>query len=87
MLFRSLLVITGDHGNAEEMRDVAGGAVTSHTLSPVPLLLAGRLVDGARIRDGELRDIAPTLCALGGLSPDPAMTGSSLLVTDTEHGR
>jgi len=79
----ALLVITGDHGNAEEMRDEGGGVVTSHTLARVPLLLAGRAVEGEQIRDGELRDIAPTLCALGGLTPDPAMTGGSLLVART----
>ena len=82
---RALLAVTGDHGNAEEMRDESGGVVTSHTLARVPLLLAGRAVAGGQLRDGELRDIAPTLCALGGLVPDPAMTGSSLLVARKER--
>ena len=75
----ALLVITGDHGNAEEMRNVEGGVVTSHTLAPVPLLVAGAGVEGGRLRDGELRDVTPTICALAHLPTDPAMTGVSLI--------
>ena len=82
----ALLAITGDHGNAEEMLDEGGGPMTSHTLARVPLVLVGRAVEGGHIRDGELRDVAPTLCALGGFAPDPAMTGVSLFVPRTEPG-
>lgn len=83
----ALLAITGDHGNAEEMRDERGGVVTSHTLARVPLLLAGECVTGAALVDGELRDVAPTLCAIAGLPLDPAMTGSSLLREGGERSR
>jgi len=37
----ALLVVTADHGNADVMRDGAGNVVTAHSLSPVPLLVAG----------------------------------------------
>jgi bisphosphoglycerate-independent phosphoglycerate mutase (AlkP superfamily) len=33
----------------------------------------------ARLRDGELSDVAPTLCALMGIPSGPEMTGGSLL--------
>jgi 2,3-bisphosphoglycerate-independent phosphoglycerate mutase len=73
------LMITGDHGNAEEMCAADGSPLTSHTLQRVPLLLAYAEGSGAALAEGDLRDIAPTACALLGLRPDPAMTGESLL--------
>ena len=73
------LLITGDHGNAEEMCAADGTPLTSHTLQRVPLLVAYGDGAGESLAEGDLRDIAPTICALMGLSPDPAMTGESLL--------
>jgi 2,3-bisphosphoglycerate-independent phosphoglycerate mutase len=73
------LLITGDHGNAEEMCAADGTPITSHTLQRVPLLVAYGEGAGPALAEGDLRDIAPTICALMGLRPDPAMTGESLL--------
>lgn len=73
------LMITGDHGNAEEMCVADGSPLTSHTLQRVPLLVVYGEGSGAALAEGDLRDIAPTACALMGLRPDPAMTGESLL--------
>lgn len=73
------LLITGDHGNAEEMCATDGSPLTSHTLQRVPLLVAYGDGRGPALAEGDLRDIAPTVCALLGLRPDPAMTGESLL--------
>ena len=73
------LLITGDHGNAEEMCAADGTPLTSHTLQRVPLLVAYGDGAGSSLAEGDLQDIAPTICALMGLSPDPAMTGESLL--------
>jgi 2,3-bisphosphoglycerate-independent phosphoglycerate mutase len=75
----SLLAITADHGNADEMRDASGNPVTAHSLNPVPFLLAGRAVVGVTLEDGVLADVAPTLCALVGLPRWPSMTGRSLI--------
>lgn len=73
------LLVTADHGNAELMRDPAtGGPHTAHTTNPVPVLLLGG-PDGARLRDGRLADLAPTLLALMGLPQPAAMTGKSLI--------
>ena len=73
------LLITGDHGNAEEMCAADGTPRTSHTLRRVPLLVAYGEGPWSALAEGDLRDVAPTVCALMGLSPDPAMTGESLL--------
>ena len=73
------LVITADHGNIEEMRDAEGNPQTKHTTSPVPLVLVAEGFEGARLRDGALSDVAPTLCELMGIPRGPEMTGTSLL--------
>ncbi|HET7678410.1 MAG TPA: 2,3-bisphosphoglycerate-independent phosphoglycerate mutase [Candidatus Limnocylindrales bacterium] len=75
----ALLCVTADHGNADLMRDAQGRPVTAHSLNPVPLLLAGRVVRGARLRDGVLADVAPTLLELLGEPPLEGTTGASLL--------
>jgi 2,3-bisphosphoglycerate-independent phosphoglycerate mutase len=75
----SLLLITADHGNADEMRDATGAPVTAHSLNPVPVLVAGRAVEGRRLHDGILADVTPTLLALAGLPAWPGITGHSLL--------
>jgi 2,3-bisphosphoglycerate-independent phosphoglycerate mutase len=75
----SLLVITGDHGNAETMRTVNGEPVTSHTLTKVPLLLAGDAAEGVALAEGELADILPTLAELSGLTVPATVTGHSLV--------
>jgi 2,3-bisphosphoglycerate-independent phosphoglycerate mutase len=73
------LIVTADHGNIEEMIDAAGNPQTAHTTSPVPLVLVAEGWRGARLRDGILADVAPTICQLMGLSPPPSMTGRLLL--------
>jgi 2,3-bisphosphoglycerate-independent phosphoglycerate mutase len=74
------LLVTADHGNAEMMRDPeTGGPHTAHTLNPVPVLLAGG-PPGAKLHDGTLANLAPTLLKLLGVAQPAAMTGESLLV-------
>ena len=73
------LLITADHGNAEQMRDPeTGGPHTAHTTNPVPLVLVNPPpgVDG--LRDGKLADIAPTVLSLMRLPQPKAMTGQNL---------
>ncbi|WP_209425795.1 2,3-bisphosphoglycerate-independent phosphoglycerate mutase [Pararhodobacter sp. SW119] len=73
------MLLTADHGNAEQMIDPAtGGPHTAHTTNPVPVALIGG-PEGAHLRDGRLADVAPTILALMGLSPPPEMTGRNLL--------
>jgi 2,3-bisphosphoglycerate-independent phosphoglycerate mutase len=80
----SILAITADHGNADQMRDGSGQPVTAHSLNPVPFLLAGRAVEGVALSDGVLADVAPTLCELVGLPRWEGMTGRSLLIRSGE---
>ena len=75
----AILAITADHGNADELRDSVGRPVTAHSLNPVPFLIAGRAVEGRRLEDGVLADVAPTLLELGGLPTWPEISGHSLL--------
>ncbi|MEO5985884.1 MAG: 2,3-bisphosphoglycerate-independent phosphoglycerate mutase [Candidatus Limnocylindria bacterium] len=76
---RSPLVITADHGNIEEMRDADGRPQTKHTTAPVPIVMVDANRPDARLRDGTLADVAPTLCELLGIEPGPEMTGQSLI--------
>ncbi len=76
----TLLAITADHGNADDIRDADGRPVTAHSLNPVPIVLVGRSMVGRALRDGVLADVAPTLLEAAGLSPWHGMTGRSLLV-------
>ena len=73
------LLVTADHGNCETMRDPeTGGPHTAHTLNPVPVFCAGAPA-GAKLRDGILADLAPTLLALLGVEQPELMTGKSLI--------
>ncbi|MFL5757447.1 MAG: 2,3-bisphosphoglycerate-independent phosphoglycerate mutase [Chloroflexota bacterium] len=74
-----VLLITADHGNADEMRDAGGRPVTAHSLSRVPIVIVGKAVVARQLHDGVLADVAPTILELAGLGPWPGMTGRSLL--------
>jgi 2,3-bisphosphoglycerate-independent phosphoglycerate mutase len=74
-----LLVVTADHGNADEMRDADGKPVTAHSLNLVPIVIRGRAVRGRRLHDGVLADVAPTILELAGMRPWPGIEGHSLL--------
>jgi 2,3-bisphosphoglycerate-independent phosphoglycerate mutase len=75
-----LLAITADHGNAEQMWDsVRQEPHTAHTTNPVPFVLLGPGVEGVRLEEGRLADVAPTLLEVVGLPQPQAMTGHSLL--------
>ncbi len=68
-------LITADHGNAEKMADATTGqAHTAHTSEPVPLLYVGRKAK-AKISDGVLSDLAPTMLDLMQLPIPEEMTG------------
>lgn len=79
------LLITADHGNAENMRDAATGQPhTAHTHNLVPILLAPDTKHAMRIADGRLSDLAPTILELMGLAKPAEMTGRSLIVREDE---
>lgn len=74
------LLVTADHGNAEQMRATPDGtaeAHTAHTSNLVPFVYLGRAADMATT--GCLSDVAPTMLALMGLAQPAAMTGRPLV--------
>ena len=80
------LVITADHGNAEMMQDAETGEPhTAHTLNPVPFIVVNPPGAVARLDDGRLSDVAPTLLDILGLPKPAAMTGHSLITTPAER--
>ena len=73
------LLITADHGNAEQMIDYKTGEPhTAHTTNPVPLILVG--MDDVKLKNGKLADLAPTMLDMMGLKKPDEMKGESLLV-------
>ena len=61
------VIITADHGNAEQMWDEQRqGPHTAHTTNPVPVLIVQRELRGSSrtLRDGSLRDVAPTILGI-----------------------
>ncbi|WP_455234500.1 2,3-bisphosphoglycerate-independent phosphoglycerate mutase [Thiogranum longum] len=70
-------LITADHGNAEQMRGKeTGQAHTAHTSNLVPLVYVGR---PARLSDGALSDVVPSMISLMGLEQPLEMTGRPLV--------
>jgi 2,3-bisphosphoglycerate-independent phosphoglycerate mutase len=74
------VLLTADHGNAEEMLFPDGSRNTQHSTNPVPVVLITRDGPKHRIRDGGLRDVAPTLLELMDLPVPERMTGRSLII-------
>jgi 2,3-bisphosphoglycerate-independent phosphoglycerate mutase len=66
-------LVIADHGNAETLLQPDGSPHTAHTTNPVPVILTA---PDARLRDGELSDVAPTVLALLGLDGSIEMTGT-----------
>ncbi len=72
------LIITADHGNAEQMWDPATqGPHTQHTTTPVPMILVDPQWNG-QLSEGRLSDVIPTLLAHASLEPHALMTGKDL---------
>jgi 2,3-bisphosphoglycerate-independent phosphoglycerate mutase len=75
------LIITADHGNAEQMSDArTGQAHTAHTMNRVPIILANGPARVTALTDGRLADIAPTVLDIMGLEQPSEMTGRSLIM-------
>jgi len=72
------VIITADHGNAEQMFDPASNQThTQHTTNLVPFIYVGRKATVSST--GALSDIAPSLLAIMGLPKPAEMTGNSLI--------
>ena len=73
-----VMILTADHGNAEQMCEDCDVAHTAHTNNPVPLSIISQEV--YRLQDGILADVAPTILDLLGVEQPVEMTGRSLVV-------
>ncbi|MDN5345005.1 MAG: 2,3-bisphosphoglycerate-independent phosphoglycerate mutase [Clostridia bacterium] len=79
---RAPLLVTADHGNAEEMREPDGEPHTAHTSNLVPFILVDDRYRKAVLREGALEDVAPTVLAILGLPQPAEMTGQSLIAPE-----
>lgn len=75
------ILITADHGNAEQMVDYETGMTkTSHTLFPVECIYVAKDSWDKKLKQrGKLSDLAPTMLELMGLPTPKEMTAESLL--------
>jgi 2,3-bisphosphoglycerate-independent phosphoglycerate mutase len=75
------VIITADHGNAEELIDLRTGEIdTKHSINPVPFMLISNEYKGGReLSVGNLADIAPTILNLLGIEKPIEMSGRNLL--------
>ena len=79
-----IMIVTADHGNAEELCDKDGGVKTSHTTNLVPCIFYDNTENADkyelnRISDAGLTNIAPTIANLLGLSDLPESWRDSLI--------
>ena len=73
------MLITADHGNAEQMVDYkTGEPQTAHTTNPVPLILVTN-DETLKVKSGKLADLAPTMLEILGIEKPEEMTGESIL--------
>ena len=71
------VVQIADHGNADNALNADGTPNPAHSLNPVPIVVVSDRV--ARVKDGILADVAPTVLDLMGLPKPAEMTGESLI--------
>ena len=77
------LIITADHGNAEQMIDYKTGEPhTAHTTNPVPIILVTDNKEYKLKENGKLADLAPTMLDIMGINKPKEMTGESLLIKE-----
>ena len=72
------VVITADHGNADHAINDDGTPNTAHSTNPVPFIYVTENTN-ARVQNGVLADIAPSILHIMGLSQPQEMTGQCLI--------
>ncbi|MDO8584001.1 MAG: 2,3-bisphosphoglycerate-independent phosphoglycerate mutase [bacterium] len=94
LLVNGAVVITADHGNAEEVKNLmTGDTDKEHSTNPVPCIVVAKELEGIKAPGGDviggdlslvqpvgmLADVAPTVCKLLGIEPSPDMSGQALV--------
>lgn len=76
------LYVTADHGNAEQMvNPTTGQPDTEHSTNPVPFIVVNKNLENskAKVKNGRLCDIAPTILNLWSINPPTGMDQSNIL--------
>ena len=72
-----VVLVTADHGNADNALNPDGTPNTAHSLNPVPFIVVDK--DIKAVKNGKLADIAPTVLKLMGIKQPEEMTGEPLV--------
>ena len=71
-------IIIADHGNADNAINEDGSANTAHSLNPVPFIYVTENKQ-AKVQNGVLADVAPSILHIMGLEQPADMTGKNLI--------
>ena len=71
-------IIIADHGNADHALNEDGTPNTAHSLNPVPCVYVTEN-KAAKVEDGRLADVAPTILKIMGLAAPAEMDGNVLI--------
>ena len=71
------VVIIADHGNADHAINEDGTPNTAHSLNPVPFVYVTENKD-AKVENGILADVAPSILKIMGMPQPSDMTGKAL---------
>ncbi|MDR0865354.1 MAG: 2,3-bisphosphoglycerate-independent phosphoglycerate mutase [Candidatus Symbiothrix sp.] len=71
-------IIIADHGNADYAQNDDGSPNTAHSLNPVPFVFVSENKD-AKVENGKLADVAPSILHILGLKQPEEMTGHALI--------
>lgn len=72
------VIIIADHGNADNAENEDGSPNTAHSLNPVPFIYVTSN-KAAKVENGILADVAPSICTIMGIEKPAEMTGRSLI--------
>ena len=72
-------IITADHGNADHALNADGTPNTTHSVNPVPFIYVTE-DKSAKVRNGILADVAPSVIHIMGLQQPKEMTGKCLII-------
>jgi 2,3-bisphosphoglycerate-independent phosphoglycerate mutase len=72
------VIMIADHGNADNAVNPDGSVNTAHSLNPVPFVYISEN-KGAKLQNGVLADVAPSLCKILGIPQPAEMTGKCLI--------
>lgn len=72
------VIIIADHGNADNAVNADGSPNTAHSLNPVPFIYVTENRN-AKVENGKLADVAPSICQILGIEKPTEMTGKGLI--------